>query len=129
MTLTRRVLVSLLLITPFLLSMACEDESTRPKGPCYMVSDLFSTNSAVGDTVAARAAFEAYLDHLDEAGGYPVFHWSSLQYLRSAGTESYQKQTYWGVIARGVHVEGDTLETQMYRVRQDGMVVGMLGCI
>jgi hypothetical protein len=106
---------------------ACGEEG--PGGPCYTVNELFSSGSAVSDSSSARGVFESYLAHLEETGGYPVFGFSHLSYLRSAGVERYQGHEFWGVVALGVEETGPSWETEAFRVRQDGLVVLMLGCI
>jgi hypothetical protein len=109
--------------------LSCGDDTTRPKNGCYTVDEVFATGASVGDSTAARTAFLAYLAHLDETDGYPVFRWNRLEYLRSSGREDYAGKTYWGIVARGQHQDGGTVDNQQFRVRQDGAVVLMLGCI
>lgn len=109
--------------------LSCGDGGTRPKTPCYTVDELFAAGVAVSDSMAAREAFVSYLGHLDETGGYPVFGWTHLEYLRSSGAEDYAGRRYWGIVSRGRDQDGETVDNQHFRVRDDGVVVLMLGCI
>ncbi len=118
----------LVLLVVLIALSACE-RSTGPAVLCYNVESLYPTGTVVSDTVAARTAFMAFLAHLKQTDGYPVVGWRALDYRRTAGTEYYRGTLYWGVSAWGVHVDGDSVETRMFRVRGDGTVVSMLGCI
>lgn len=128
-TRTRSLAATAVLIALSLLPASCGDGTTGPDGPCYTVTDLFASGMAAADTMAARTAFDAYLTHLDETNGYPVFGWTALEYRRSAGVERYADRFYWGIVAWGKQANADSSETTMFRVRQDGTVVLMLGCI
>jgi hypothetical protein len=108
---------------------SCGDHPPEPPAPCYTVRELQATGLAITDTSDAEAAFEQYLDYLDESNGYPVFDLIALEYLRSAGIEDYQGHRYWGIVAHGVQSTEGQGEVRMFRVREDGTVVLMLGCI
>jgi hypothetical protein len=118
--------VFLALLTGLALFSACGEDG--PVGPCYTVDELFGSESSVSDSTSAREAFELYLARLEESGGYPVFGFSHLSYVRSAGSETYGGQMFWGIVALGVE-DAESTETEAFRVRQDGVVVLMLGCI
>jgi hypothetical protein len=117
-----------MLLFVVLSSLACGHHSTKPTG-CYSVDELYPGGAAATDSTTARTVFQAYLVHLDESGGYPVFRWSQLEYVRSSGREDYNGSTYWGIVARGRQQGVESAETTQFRVRQDGVVVQMLGCI
>lgn len=105
---------------------ACGQPATEP---CYTIESLHATGTAVSDTVAARQAFAAYQAHVQQTEGYPVYGWSRLEYRRAAGTERSRGVQYWGIAAWGFQSNGDSLETTMFRVREDGTIVAKLGCI
>lgn len=112
-----------------LLGLACSDEGTRPRGPCYSISAVFESGIAPADTVAARSAFEAYLLHLSESGESPAFGYSQLAYARAGRQVQFQGSQYWGIVAIGSTGEAPPALTTAFCVRDDGTVVLMLGCI
>jgi hypothetical protein len=113
------------------LGIACDSYTSRtgPDFPCYVITPLYDTEQGVVDTTAARTAFEAYVQHLDDSNGYPVLDWEALEYVRSAGAVEYHDWQYWRIVACGTTQGGEPEETAMFCVRQDGRVVIMLGCI
>lgn len=93
-----------------------------------MINELFDSQLAVSDSNSAHEVFELFVTDLEESDGYPVFGYSHLSYVRAGGSEIYHGRRYWGIVALGI---GGTVseETEAFRVRQDGVLVLMLGCI
>lgn len=90
---------------------------------------LYNFDKAIPDTTSATHAFESYLEHLETNELYPIYSWHMLSYERSNGHMKYNNRSYWGIVAWGTHVDGDTTETIQFHVRTDGYVVSLLGCI
>ncbi len=108
---------------------SCRDTSAPREGPCYVVEERYASGLTVADTVAAKEAFNSYLDHLAEVHGYPVDDLISLSYDRAGGTSQYMGVFYWDIVALGRTADGLTGEVRDFRVRPDGVVVSMLTCI
>ncbi len=112
-----------------LASPSCSNDSTRPRGPCYTVSPLFSSGLSTADTTTAHAAFDEYLQHLSDTGQSPAFGFRELTYLRAGRLVDYKGFRYWGIVARGARDEGSLEDSDAFSVRDDGTVVLFLGCI
>ncbi len=107
-----------------------DDGTDLPPGPCYTIDELHQTSSSVDDSTAAKGAFLEYLTHLDDTDGYPFWDLTHIEYQGSTGREVYNGRTYWGIMARVVREGGEpSNDNRWFRVRDDGMVVSMLGCI
>ena len=113
----------------FLLCVSCGNDNPSKPPACYDVVEVFRCECTVQDTVAAHTAFESYIEQLRDSSGYPVYGWEELAYSRSAGTERYRDALYWGIVALARTEGGQTAQTTRFRVRADGTVVSMLGCI
>ena len=108
-----------------LLLTGCWGESTRP-APCYTsISELYRSGSSVDDSVAAKAVFGAYLDHLRNTNGYPVDRWYEIRYLRCWGVERYHGAVFRHITALGRLYNGGWEDTSRFSVRNDGTVVSM----
>ncbi len=108
---------------------SCKNTSAPRECPCYIVEERYASGLTVADTVAAKQAFNSYLDHLTAIHGYPVDGWISLSYDRAGGTTQYMGAFYWNIIARGRSADFPTEEVHWFSVRSDGVVVSMLTCI
>jgi hypothetical protein len=110
-------------------ALSCGSASTPTPRPSYTIIELYAGGVPATDSTNARAVFQAYLAGSGEAAGNAPFHWTEVEYRRSFGREDYNSSTYWGIVARGLPNGGPTEETTQFRVRQDGVVVQMIGNI
>jgi hypothetical protein len=115
----------------FIILLGCDENGpSRPHGFCWMdIDTLYASAISVMDTSEVRAAFQAYILHVETTQAeFPADEdWT---YLTSRPFDTWQGRFYWQVDHEAYDPNSDSrLMRRLAYVDENGVVVWPHGCI